>query len=96
VGEIVTKLNAFYIFPDLARSAGENVRQHEESGDYSRLDNIQDFARALTQDLQGVTHDKHIRVRYSVPVAEEPDDNGDPSPDEMKQLLLMRQAINSG
>src|ERR1700733_12649294 len=59
VEEIVTKLNALYIFPALARTAGDSVRRREEEGAYNQLTTIEAFANALTQDLQEVTHDKH-------------------------------------
>ena len=96
VEEIVTKLNAMYIFPALARTAGDSVRHREEEGAYNQLTTIEAFANALTRDLQGVTHDKHVRVRYSELPVEEPDHNGDPSAEEMKLVLKSRQEINFG
>ena len=96
IEEIVTKLNAMYIFPALARTAGDSVRRREEEGAYNQLTTIDAFANELTRDLQGVTHDQHVRVRYSEFPVEEADHNGDPSAEEMKLVLKSRQEINFG
>lgn len=96
VEEIVAKLNAIYIFPALARTAGDSVRHREEDGAYNQLTTIEAFANALTRDLQEVTHDKHVRVRYSKLPVEEPDQSGDSSAEELNLVLKSRQEINFG
>jgi hypothetical protein len=96
VAEIVAKLNAIYIFPAVAHSAADHVRRREEEGGYDKLVAIGAFASALTRDLQDITHDKHVRVRYSERPVEEADGDGDPSPEEMKLLRKSREGINFG
>ena len=74
------KLEAFYVYPSRAKSAGELLRRNASAGAY---DGLRDAALAtrLTEDVAGVLHDKHVRVRYTVEV-NPPDDRagGEPSP----------------
>jgi len=53
-----------YVFPDVAAKTAEFVRQREAAGQYATLDSAKAFARQLTDDLQSVTRDKHLRVMY--------------------------------
>jgi hypothetical protein len=96
IEQIVQKLNANYIFPALARTAGDTLRRREGEGAYNELTAIDAFASALTRDLEGITHDKHVRVRYTERPAEEPDPDEKPSPEELKFELERRQQINFG
>jgi hypothetical protein len=62
VQALVRELNRAYVFPDKAaaldRQLNERLRTHAYEGMASRLE----FARAVTLDMQGVTHDKHLHV----------------------------------
>ncbi len=62
VQALVRELNRAYVYPDKAvateRELDQRQRQHAYDSAASRLA----FARALTEDVQRVTHDKHLRV----------------------------------
>jgi hypothetical protein len=81
-----TKLETFYVYPSRARAAGELLRRNAASGAY---DGLRDAALAtrVTEDLAGVLHDKHVRLRYSADV-NPPDDpsGGKPSPAELAAM----------
>jgi C-terminal processing protease CtpA/Prc len=61
VGELMQKL---YIFPDKAKDMQDLLHKKLQAGQYDKIDDVQVFARTLTQDLQSVSKDRHIRVTY--------------------------------
>lgn len=62
VVEAVTKvLIDRYVFPDKAAVAAALIRDNLQKGSYVAL-NRDDFAKALTEDLRRITHDKHVIV----------------------------------
>ncbi len=63
VDRLVEALSKSYVFPDVADRMGEAVRARQQKGEYDKLDDPQTFAEALTDHLQAVSHDKHMRVR---------------------------------
>lgn len=62
-GELLT---ANYIFPDRAAEAKSKIDAALAAGEYSGIATQQAFADKLTSDLQAVTHDKHMRVFFTV------------------------------
>ncbi len=61
VGELMVKL---YIFADKAKEMEALITKKLQEGQYDKIDDVQAFARALTEDLRSVTKDRHIRVIY--------------------------------
>jgi hypothetical protein len=62
--EMLPRIRAHYVFPDLGATAAQALQDHQAHGDYESLSVEDDFARRLTDDLRAVTHDIHFRVRY--------------------------------
>jgi len=54
-----------YVFPDTAKKMAATLRTREEDGEYNAFVDGEAFARKLTDDLQDVSHDRHIEVRFS-------------------------------
>jgi len=61
IGELMMKL---YIFPDKAEEMAALLTKKLQEGQYDKIDDVQAFARALTEDLRSVTKDRHIHVDY--------------------------------
>jgi len=59
-------LNEFYVYPDVARKMEEAVRARQKSGAYDSITDGDAFATALTDTMREVSHDKHLRVNYSL------------------------------
>jgi CubicO group peptidase (beta-lactamase class C family) len=55
-------LNESYVFPDVARRMEQAIRERAARKEYDGLTNAGDFARALSDHLQAVSRDKHLRV----------------------------------
>jgi C-terminal processing protease CtpA/Prc len=91
VGELLQKL---YIFPDKARGMDALLTKNLQEGAYDKLVDVQAFARTLTQDLQSVSKDRHIRVIYGPEVVKRIRARNSQSPEERekeRQQALMEQ-----
>ena len=58
-------LNENYVFPDAAKKMGEHIKTKLAAGGYYAITDPFAFCDTLTADLQSVSKDKHIRVRYN-------------------------------
>jgi C-terminal processing protease CtpA/Prc len=95
VDTLVKRLDDTYVFPDVAAKMEQSLRAHES--EYAQITSARQLAQKLTEDLQAVSHDKHIRVRYShdsIPVR--PNDNHEPSAEEREQIRRELGRINYG
>jgi hypothetical protein len=92
VDGIVKNLNDYYVYPDLAQKMADAVRTSQKHGDYDAITDPDAFAGRLTKDLQGVSHDKHLRVNYS-PVKLPPDEEK-PNPEQEAQFRKMLERTN--
>jgi len=62
---VCEKLNANYVFPDLAAKMEKQVRKQLKAGAYKQNKATPDFLRALTRDLLSVCKDAHLRVSFN-------------------------------
>lgn len=75
VSSLLVQLNEKYIFPEVAGEMEQSIRMRLSSGEYDTVDSDKGFAAVMTQHLQEVSHDKHLRVFYhSTPVAQAEDE----------------------
>jgi hypothetical protein len=77
----VAKLNEFYVFPETAKKMADAVQARLKSGAYDAITGADDFATTLTDDLQAVSHDKHLGVNFSPQVLPKMDPGANPTPD---------------
>lgn len=64
IEEAAKDLDENYVFPDVAKKMSALLRQKRDQKSYDSLTSAKAFAKQLTDDLQSVSHDKHLRVRY--------------------------------
>jgi len=62
VARIGVMLTDRYVFPDRAIQAKAKIDAALGAGEYDSINDPRTFAQRLTEDLQSVTHDKHMRV----------------------------------
>ncbi|MCI0489245.1 MAG: S41 family peptidase [Blastocatellia bacterium] len=62
---IIKHLNEGYVFPDVAAKMEKAIRDRVEKKEYDNITSGAKFANLLTEHLQAVSRDKHLRVRYS-------------------------------
>jgi retinol-binding protein 3 len=63
---VIREVESLYVFPDKARQIAATVRRQEKSKAFASMDSAGSLTRALTQILQDVGSDGHLRVDYSV------------------------------
>jgi len=85
-----------YVFPTIAAALDTAIRDRVKAHAYDRL-SARAFAEALTRDLLAVSHDKHLRVRYSAePIPDEPPGAMGPSAEDRARSHEMTQRQNAG
>ena len=65
VDSVGSKLNANYIFPEVAKKMATHLQSKLGNGSYTNTNDPQQFAATLTADLQSISNDKHIRVTFA-------------------------------
>jgi hypothetical protein len=65
IDQVTEVLNASYLFPETAQKMSATLRKRKSSREYRAVRDGRDFARQLTRDLQEVSRDKHLEVRFS-------------------------------
>ncbi len=65
VDSIGSKLNANYVFPEIATKMVSSIELKLGNGEYKSIQNPQEFATTLTADLQAISNDKHLRVTFA-------------------------------
>jgi C-terminal processing protease CtpA/Prc len=74
IESLITQLNDAYVFPETAKKMESDLRSRLKNGEYESVTSSRTFAEKLTADLQSVSKDKHLRVRFSydtLPVRQE-------------------------
>jgi retinol-binding protein 3 len=94
IDAVLKELNDRYVFPEVAKQMETNVRQRIAGKEYDAITSAEEFAKKLTEDLQSVSKDKHLRVRYSaqpIPVRKR---DAEPSADERAEFENNMKRIN--
>lgn len=82
---ILKRLNDSYVFPDVAKKMEQSIRERVAKKEYDQVTSSKEFATKLTNDLQAVSHDKHLRVRYSHDSIPERGERREPTAEEREQ-----------
>jgi len=85
VDTILKRLNESYVFPDIAKKMEASIRERVAKKEYDQITSAKQFATTLTNDLQAVSHDKHLRVRYSNEAIPERGPRQEPTAEEREQ-----------
>ena len=89
------QLKQSYIYPEIAQKMADAVLAHEKAGDYDRITDGNEFAAKLTDDMQAVSHDRHLHVNYA-PFKMPPEHEGGPSPEEQARFRKELERENCG
>ncbi len=63
INDISQGLREIYVFPAVAAEMEALLQRRFEGGDYDGLGSLAEFTGQLTEDLQSISHDLHLRVR---------------------------------
>ena len=76
-----------YVFPEIADSMSAHIISNLRNGLYKSITSPEDYADKLTQDLQSVSHDKHIRVIFNAPKSSSASENSAKSKADINDIL---------
>lgn len=96
INAALENINSAYVFPDVAKRMEQHVRALIAKGDYDNVTSARAFADKLTADLQSVSKDKHLRVRFSYEPLPVRSRNDQPSEEEEAQRLRFMERVNYG
>ena len=96
VDTILKRLNESYVFPDVAKKMEQSIRERVTKKEYDQITSAKLFATTLTNDLQAVSHDKHLRVRYSFEAIPERGPQREPTAEERDQRKRDLTYMNHG
>jgi hypothetical protein len=93
---IFKRLNEAYVFPETAKKMEQSIRERVEKKEYDQITSAKQFAMTLTKDLQAVSNDKHLRVRYSHDAIPERGQRREPTAEEQEQRRKELNWMNHG
>src|SRR5215217_3184018 len=85
IDAVLKRLNDSYVFPEVAKKMEQSIHERVEKKEYDQLTSSKQFAMTLTKDLQAVSNDKHLRVRYSHDAIPERGQRREPTAEEREQ-----------
>src|SRR5689334_21756389 len=62
----LAQLDSFYVFPEVAKRIADSLHYWNTHGRYDGYAKLMSFAVKLNEDVRALSHDKHMRVDYSV------------------------------
>ncbi len=96
IDSLISELNNDYVFAETAKKMETDLRARQTSKDYDSITSARAFAEKLTADLQSVSKDKHLRVRFSaqpIPIRKE---RREPTEAERAESRWFSQRVNYG
>ena len=65
IDSVAQALNEVYVYPEVAKKMEKHLRQQLKEGAYKNLTSCREFAERLTRDLQEISKDRHLGVRFA-------------------------------
>lgn len=96
IDAVLKRLNESYVFPDMAKKMELSIRDRIAKKEYDRITSSREFAATLTKDLQAVSNDKHLRLRFSHASIPERGPRREPTAEEREQRLRDLTWMNHG
>jgi hypothetical protein len=69
IEQTVSLMREIYVFPDVADKMADAIEQKNFQGAYSQINTLDELTQRLTQDLQAISHDKHLSLQPAPPPA---------------------------
>ncbi|MFN0245044.1 MAG: S41 family peptidase [Planctomycetota bacterium] len=85
-----------YVFPDVAKKMEEAIFERAARNEYDAITSSRVFADRLTEHLQAVSHDKHLRVRFQSEPVEEPAAEREPTEADRQAMRTQEALVNCG
>lgn len=92
IDSIFTAINDIYVFPDVAAEMEKHVRSRYKDGAYKDKESVMAFCRAVTEDLQHISKDRHLHVDFLSPREIEDFFREEPTEEERERMRQQRLA----
>lgn len=96
IDTVIKQVNDGYVFPELAQKVEASLRQHQKRGAYNNVISAQKLSDLLTEHMQAVTRDKHLRIYYCEQPIAQRDRSKQPTAEEQAARLAEFKAMNFG
>ena len=96
IKNLTSELNDGYVFPEVAKKMEADLSDRVSKGEYNSITTARAFAEKLTADLQSVSHDKHLRVRFSAQAVPVRKDKEEPTDEERAEFSEYNRLVNYG
>src|SRR5687768_10394084 len=96
IDTLLSELNDVYVFAETAKKMETDIRARLAAKEYDSVTSARAFAEKLTADLQSVSKDKHLRVRYSHDVLPTRKDRREPTEAEIERGKWFNRRVNYG
>ncbi|MBF8962773.1 S41 family peptidase [Pontibacter sp. FD36] len=99
VNRVAALLEQNYVFPDKAKDMGNYIRSQQQRKVYDGVNNYQQFAAALSSDLQKAHRDGHLNLKYNpslVKMLKSWKSASEPGPEVMQEHLRIAERNNFG
>lgn len=93
---LLKELNDSYVFPETAKRMESDIRARVAAKEYEPITSAKAFAEKLMADLQAISKDKHLRVRFSHQPLPPRAERREPSAEELEQFRWHGRRINYG
>ncbi len=96
IDNLIKDLNDGYVFADVAKKMEADLRSRHSNKEYDSIATARGFAEKLTADVQAISKDKHLRVRYSAQVIPIRKERNEPTESEKAEGRWFNQRVNFG
>lgn len=96
IDNLIKELNGAYVFPDVAKKIEADLRKRQAAKEFDSITSAQAFVKKLTDDVQAISKDKHLRVRYSQQPIPVRTDRREPTEAEREQNRWFTRRTNYG
>jgi retinol-binding protein 3 len=92
----IKNLKEAYVFPETAAKMETDLRRRLETGEFDEITSAKKLATVLTDRLQGVSKDKHLRLHYSYDPLPEMPRRTEEKPDPRRQAEMRERMLERG
>ncbi|MDK2123074.1 S41 family peptidase [Parachitinimonas caeni] len=96
IQQLSARLRTDYVFPKVAEAMIASLQTESRQGRFDAMTEGPAFADSLTQSLQAVSQDKHLRVRFHAQPQPERQDAAVPTPVELAEQARQNRRSNHG
>jgi retinol-binding protein 3 len=93
IDSLLSHLKDSYVFPEVVQRIEADIWTRQKSGDYDSITSSNAFAKKLSDDLQSVSHDKHLVVHFLARVIP---DRTEPNEAQRAEAIWMMKRNNYG